>query len=206
MIYYSARRTDAGPRTALLSVLNGPGKDDRDAGDAVVGAGVQPRRSGIGEVIRRYRQQAGLSQEELGERADLSVRAVRNLELGKVRRPRRGTLHRIGLALGLDAAVTAQLVAIAESMPNPLPAAATGASCLTSAWIQLRPALGQLIDQLDPKRLLVVLVLADCPSCAVNAIRSPNAGRSVGDGPPGTGDGSSHPTPSGTSRFAQGAP
>lgn len=168
----------------------------RHAGDAVDGAGMEPTEGGIGEIIRRYRQRAGLSQEEFAERADLSVRAVRNLELSKVRRPRRSTLHRIGLALDLDDAVTARLTAIART-PEPMwigwirpplarmasgtdasrvsntnPAAATEASGVTSAWAQLRPLIDQLIDQSDPKRLLVVRVLAACPICAVNANNS----------------------------------
>jgi transcriptional regulator with XRE-family HTH domain len=123
-------------------------------GDAVAGPGGWSARGGVGEVIRRYRQLAGLSQEQLGERADLSVRAVRNLELDKVRRPRRSTLQRIGHALGLDIAATAYLVAVART-PEPA----------LSVWVQLRPLLGQLIDRSDPKRLLVVPVLVACPRC-----------------------------------------
>jgi transcriptional regulator with XRE-family HTH domain len=57
---------------------------------------------GVSELILRYRQMAGLTQEELGEKAEVSVRAVRNLGRGKVRRPRRSTLQRLALALGLN--------------------------------------------------------------------------------------------------------
>jgi transcriptional regulator with XRE-family HTH domain len=71
----------------------------------------------IGELVRRYRRQAGLTQEELGERAELSVRAVRNLEHGRVRRPRRGTIRRLTSALMLDAEQEACLLSAARGVP-----------------------------------------------------------------------------------------
>lgn len=48
--------------------------------------------SGLGSELRACRLAAGLSQELLAERASLSVRAVRKLEAGQVRRPHRRTL------------------------------------------------------------------------------------------------------------------
>src|SRR4029450_254009 len=74
----------------------------------------------IGALVRRYRRMAGLTQEELGEKAGLSVRAVRNLERDEVRRPRRGRLQRLASALGLNDTDAVRLVAAARII-QPLP-------------------------------------------------------------------------------------
>lgn len=39
---------------------------------------------GLGELFARLRSRAGFTQEELAEKADLSVRGLRNIELGHV--------------------------------------------------------------------------------------------------------------------------
>lgn len=54
---------------------------------------------GFGDRLRHDRIAAALTQEELAERAGLSVRAISNLECGRVRRPRRGTVQRLASAL-----------------------------------------------------------------------------------------------------------
>src|SRR5262245_55600060 len=55
--------------------------------------------AGLGALVQRYRLPAGITQEELAERTELSVRSVRNLERGRVRRPRSETVQRIVRAL-----------------------------------------------------------------------------------------------------------
>src|SRR5215813_13760574 len=55
----------------------------------------------FGEVLRRYRLAAGLSQEELAERARLSREAISALERGNRRAPRRETLDLLAEALAL---------------------------------------------------------------------------------------------------------
>jgi transcriptional regulator with XRE-family HTH domain len=62
-------------------------------------AASQPRA--FGELLKRYRLAAGLSQERLAERAGLSERAVSDLERGRRRVPQRATLQLLALALGL---------------------------------------------------------------------------------------------------------
>jgi transcriptional regulator with XRE-family HTH domain len=47
---------------------------------------------GFGTLLRRYRQAAGLSQEELAERAGLSARTVGDLQRGVSHGPRKDTL------------------------------------------------------------------------------------------------------------------
>lgn len=53
-------------------------------------------------LLRRYRQTAGLTQEELAERARLSTRAISDLERGLKRTPRRDTIGLLVEALALS--------------------------------------------------------------------------------------------------------
>ncbi|HEV2237109.1 MAG TPA: helix-turn-helix domain-containing protein, partial [Ktedonobacterales bacterium] len=57
--------------------------------------------SPFGELLRRYRQAAGLTQSELAERAGLSWRGINDLERGVRRQPRRDTTARLAEALRL---------------------------------------------------------------------------------------------------------
>jgi non-specific serine/threonine protein kinase len=55
----------------------------------------------FGELLKRYRGRAGLTQEELAEAAGLSVRGLSDLERGVVSAPRAGTLRLLARALQL---------------------------------------------------------------------------------------------------------
>jgi transcriptional regulator with XRE-family HTH domain len=57
------------------------------------------RHSDFGRLLRRRRLAAGLTQEELAERAKLSVRALRDLERGATGRPYRHSINRLADAL-----------------------------------------------------------------------------------------------------------
>ena len=72
-------------------------------------------------LLRRYRQAAGLTQEELAERAGMSARGLMYLERG-ARGPYRGTLRRLGQALDLAPEEQEALAAAARlrTMPGPL--------------------------------------------------------------------------------------
>jgi non-specific serine/threonine protein kinase len=59
-------------------------------------------QSSFGTLLRRYRLAAGLSQEDLAERAGVSVQAVSLLENGKRRTPYRHTVSQLASALGLS--------------------------------------------------------------------------------------------------------
>ena len=54
--------------------------------------------------LLQLRLGARLTQEELAAQTGLSVRSVRNLELGRVRTPRVDTVRLLGTALGLSGA------------------------------------------------------------------------------------------------------
>src|ERR1051326_7149480 len=58
--------------------------------------------SDFGDRLRRWRVEAGLTQEQLGELAGLSARTVSDLERGVRRYPYRDTRQRLADALRLD--------------------------------------------------------------------------------------------------------
>lgn len=53
------------------------------------------------DLLRRYRVAAGLTQEDLAERAGLSPKDISDLERGARTHPRRDTVHLLAAALGL---------------------------------------------------------------------------------------------------------
>ncbi len=81
----------------------------------------------FGELLRRYREAAGCSQEELAERAGLSKNAIGTLERGERRRPYPDTLRRLADALELSAADRARLAAAATGAGAPPCGSAMGA-------------------------------------------------------------------------------
>jgi transcriptional regulator with XRE-family HTH domain len=80
----------------------------------VAAGGSPPSREGpqlLGELLQRHRLAAGLSQEELAERAGLSERGISDLERGLRQAPYPATLRRLAEALGLPEAERAALLA-----------------------------------------------------------------------------------------------
>ncbi|HET7015003.1 MAG TPA: helix-turn-helix domain-containing protein [Streptosporangiaceae bacterium] len=61
--------------------------------------------------LRRRRESAGLTQEELAERAGLATRTLSNLESGRIRRPHSRSLDKLAHALGLSARASDELQA-----------------------------------------------------------------------------------------------
>ena len=68
----------------------------------------------LGELVRRHRTAAMLSQEQLAERAGLSVRAISDLERGAHRAPRLETVRMLADALSLSNTDRAALLAAAR--------------------------------------------------------------------------------------------
>jgi transcriptional regulator with XRE-family HTH domain len=127
----------------------------------------------VGELIRRYRLKAGLTQEELGEKAEVSVRAIRNLEQNKVRRPRRSTLQRLAPGLGLTNTDTTRLVGAATNAapPKPVAVADTATAGRLVEWSGLTPVLGYLVEHFGVEKVLVVPILMPCPICTPPALQ-----------------------------------
>src|SRR5687767_1033998 len=76
------------------------------------------RETGFGDLLRRYRIAAGLTQEELAERAGVSSRGISDLERGARGLPRKDTLQLLLEALDLSPANRATLVAAARRPPS----------------------------------------------------------------------------------------
>src|SRR5580700_11468945 len=58
--------------------------------------------SRFGALVREYRREAGLTQQELAAKAGLSVAALRDIEQSRRRRPRPSSLAALSDALRLD--------------------------------------------------------------------------------------------------------
>src|SRR5256885_1798099 len=71
-------------------------------------------RTSFGDLLRRYRVAAGLSQEALAEQARMSARAISDLERGVHRLPYKDTVAQLATALGLTATERAMLEAAAR--------------------------------------------------------------------------------------------
>ena len=77
-------------------------------------------RPAFGTVLRAYRTGVGLTQEELADRSGLSVRAIRNLEIGRTGRPQRQTVALLSLALRLtESEESALLTAAGRGQAEP---------------------------------------------------------------------------------------
>jgi predicted ATPase/transcriptional regulator with XRE-family HTH domain/Tfp pilus assembly protein PilF len=74
----------------------------------------------FGDRLRRYRLAAGLTQEELAERAQVSPRAISDLERGLRSRPWRDTVQFLAEALHLSASERSELE-LAARRPGPAP-------------------------------------------------------------------------------------
>jgi transcriptional regulator with XRE-family HTH domain len=99
------------------------------------------RPAAFGELLRRWRESAGLSQRDLAQRARLSTKAVGALERGERRRPHPHTVRALAEALGLSPEDRAALhrsvpsqrrEVVVELLPGPAPAATTAEQA--AAW------------------------------------------------------------------------
>ena len=70
----------------------------------------------FGSHLRSAGRAAGLSQQELAERAGLSVRTIGNMERGASKWPYRDSLHRLADALSLRDEARAQFIAAAGTL------------------------------------------------------------------------------------------
>src|SRR5437660_8071001 len=80
-----------------------------------------PNSPTFGDLLRRYRLTAGLTQEELAEKAQVSPRAISDLERGARGRPWRETIQLLADALQLDVKERDQLKAAARPTLPPRP-------------------------------------------------------------------------------------
>jgi tetratricopeptide (TPR) repeat protein/DNA-binding XRE family transcriptional regulator len=76
---------------------------------------VDEQDASFGRLLQQHRAAAGLTQEELAERAGLSVRALRDMERGRTQRPYRHSVLRVADALMLAGQARARLVRVART-------------------------------------------------------------------------------------------
>jgi predicted ATPase/DNA-binding CsgD family transcriptional regulator/DNA-binding XRE family transcriptional regulator len=127
-------------------------------------SGEQP--SAFGRQLRRHREAAGLSQEELAERANLTPGAIGALERGERRLPYPHTVQVLATALGLDEGRRAALIAAvprrgSTALPRSPTASTrvgTGVAARTSltSFVGRRRELGRLRALLSETRLVTI--------------------------------------------------
>ncbi|WP_432991519.1 ATP-binding protein [Dactylosporangium sp. CA-233914] len=103
----------------------------------------------FGERLRGLRERRALTQEELAERAGLSVNAIGSLERGLRRRPYQHTVRALAAALGVD---TAELLS-----PAPAPASAPARASASAPALIGRDAEVATVTALLRRRRLVTL-------------------------------------------------
>jgi transcriptional regulator with XRE-family HTH domain len=105
--------------------------------------------------LRRQREAAGLTQEELAERAGLAVRTISNLERGQTRRPHARSIRVLAGALGLAEGVPGELTrsyrrSYCDGYQRPVPRTLPGGVPNFTPRPAEMAALAKLLDQVDP--------------------------------------------------------
>lgn len=122
-------------------------------------AALMSQPSGIfGAVLRARRIYAGLSQQELSERAAVSVRAVRDIERGRVQYPRSASVRRLALAVGLDPVDAIRAAGLSGSHRRNVPALEI--NVLGPLIVRRR---GQIVEIRSPMQRNLLGVLATQP-------------------------------------------
>jgi non-specific serine/threonine protein kinase len=88
---------------------------------------LSPEPVRFGDVLRTHRRAAGMTQEELAERAGISPRSISGLERGEGASPRRDTVAQLVQALGLVGADRAEFQAMVVRRRPPAPRLLTDA-------------------------------------------------------------------------------
>ncbi|MFJ8495129.1 NB-ARC domain-containing protein [Streptomyces sp. NPDC094038] len=130
----------------------------------------------LGQLLRSHRLRAVLTQGELADCTGVSLRTIRDMERGRVQRPRRFTVRLLAAGLGLTDQNTRELMRSVEAAGDattPLPGPPPGVMCL------LPPALDDLTGR--DRELAWIERQVDKAAAAASL------GVVVVHGPPGTG-------------------
>jgi len=131
----------------------------------------------FGGLLRAYRERALLSQEKLAERAGLSARTIRELEAGRVRRPRGTSVRLLAQALGLQGSLRQAFEAAARTHPSAR--SGDAASRASDEGDGDPPLGGGGVEHLS----ILVLSLGDGLATPSSALSSPDATSDRADGP-----------------------
>ncbi|RKT19358.1 helix-turn-helix protein [Streptomyces sp. 1114.5] len=107
----------------------------------------------FGELLRAHRNRRGLTQRQLADLATLSVRAVRNLELGKAQRPRQETVRLLSEVLRLNDSRRAELESAAYA---PVPVGRRGIGESVAPPAPTAPMVGRIAELDGLMRMLTV--------------------------------------------------
>src|SRR5262249_56400219 len=99
--------------------------------------------SSFGPLLRRYREAAGLTQEQLAARAGLSARGISDLERGRRQAPRRETVGLLAEALALSSRKRALLEAAARPMAQTIGGGLAETAPPHNLPAQLTPLIGR---------------------------------------------------------------
>jgi len=100
----------------------------------------------FGEYLRYHRLRASLTQDELADRAGISVRAIRDLERGRARAPQPRSVRNLVAGLALDETDGQQLIELSHVEPQPEPAQPSSFP-VTGAVCPLPPLLPDLVGR-----------------------------------------------------------
>jgi tetratricopeptide (TPR) repeat protein/transcriptional regulator with XRE-family HTH domain len=98
------------------------------------------------ELLRRYRVAAGLTQEELAEKAQVSKRGIGALETGERSAPQQATLERLATALALSDTQRSHFKAVARQRAPASPPAPHGAPASAAARLHSSPFVGRATE------------------------------------------------------------
>ncbi|MFG3558434.1 BTAD domain-containing putative transcriptional regulator [Micromonospora sp. NPDC047557] len=115
----------------------------------------QPIR--IGERLRHLRRRAGLTQDELAGKAQLSLGGLRDLEQHRVAHPRAATLRRLAAALDLSEQETAEIVRLGQEEPVVAPNLQIQLLGALTVWVDREPV--ELRSE-PQRRILGVLAMS----------------------------------------------
>src|SRR6266702_4350997 len=107
--------------------------------------------SPFGTLLAHYRAAAGLTQEELAERAGLSRRGISDLERGERRLPHPATTRRLAEALSLDQAQLATLLQ-ATRQPSTVGLSSRSSPVAPSAMREVLPTASGTVFSAPPGR------------------------------------------------------
>ena len=80
---------------------------------------VQQDQSPFSALLRCHRRRLGTTQQQLAVRSMVSIRAIRDLENGRIGRPRRDTVRLIAAGLGLSGQARTDFERAAAGEPIP---------------------------------------------------------------------------------------